>query len=41
MNDFNFPLSDIENMMPYEREVYIALLQKSQAKKAKAMNAKR
>jgi len=40
MNDFNFPLTDLENMIPYEREIYIALLQKSQAKKAQAMKNK-
>jgi len=40
MNDFSFNLTELENMIPYEREIYIALLQKSQAKKAKAMKKK-
>ena len=41
MNDFKYSLNDIENMIPFEREIYIALLQKSQKKKAQAMNTKR
>ena len=40
MNDFNFPLTELENMIPYEREIYIALLQKSQQKKAQAAKSK-
>lgn len=40
MNDFNFPLTELENMIPYEREIYIALLQKAQKKKAQAMSKK-
>jgi hypothetical protein len=40
MNDFKYSLSDIDNMIPFEREIYIALLQKSQQKKAQAMNKK-
>lgn len=40
MNDFNFSLHEIEGMIPFEREIFIALLQKSQKKKAAAMNKK-
>ncbi len=40
MNDFKYSLSEIENMIPFEREVYIALLQKSQQKKARQMASK-
>lgn len=38
MNDFGYSLREIEDMIPFEREVYIAMLQKSQQKKAQAMN---
>lgn len=27
MQHHNYSLSDLENMLPYEREVYVALLQ--------------
>jgi len=27
MTDFNYSLKEIENMMPFEREIYIAILQ--------------
>ena len=37
MNDFQYSLHEIENMIPFEREIYIALLQKSQQKKARQM----
>lgn len=37
MNDFSVALGDIENMIPFEREIYIALLQKSQKEKMKQM----
>ena len=40
MSDFNFSLKEIEDMIPFEREIYIAMLQKSQAKKEQAMNKK-
>jgi len=33
MNDFKYSLSDIENMIPFEREIYIALYQKEQQRK--------
>jgi len=26
MTDFNYSLREIENMMPFEREIYIAIL---------------
>ena len=37
MNDFNYSLKEIEDMIPFEREIYVALLQKSQKKKAQQM----
>lgn len=40
MHEFNFNLTELEAMLPYEREIYISLLQKSQAKKAQAMKKK-
>ena len=38
MNDFKYSLKEIEDMIPFEREIYIALLQKSQNKKANELN---
>jgi hypothetical protein len=40
MNDFKYSLREIENMIPFEREIYIALLQKSQKKKAQQLKNK-
>lgn len=41
MNDFKYSIEEIGNMIPFEREIYISLLQKSQNKKAQQMNKKR
>ena len=41
MNDFDFSLRELGDMVPYEREIYIALLQKAQQKKAEAMQSRR
>ena len=38
MNDFKYSLKEIEDMIPFEREIYIAMLQKSQQKKAREAN---
>ena len=40
MNDFKYSLKEIEDMIPFEREIYIAMLQKSQRKKARQMQKK-
>ena len=40
MNDFKYSLAEIENMIPFEREIYIALLQKSQRKKQQQMKSR-
>ena len=40
MNDFNVSLREIQGMMPYELEIYVALLQKSQQQKMRQMNKK-
>lgn len=34
MDDHKYSLDEIENMMPFEREIYIALLQKKLKKEA-------
>lgn len=37
MNDFGYSLREIDDMIPFEREIYIAMLQKSQKKKMQQM----
>ena len=34
MDDHHYSLNEVEDMMPFEREIYIALLQKKLKKKA-------
>jgi hypothetical protein len=34
MDDFGYSLSEIENMIPFEREIYISLLQKKLIKQS-------
>jgi hypothetical protein len=41
MNDHNYSLSEIENMIPFEREIYIALLQKKMKKQAQKVASRR
>lgn len=41
MNDFKYSLKEIGDMIPFEREIYIAMLQKSQRKKAEQIKRKR
>lgn len=44
MQVFNYSLTELENMMPWEREVYLALLEqyiKEQNDKAKQNNVRR
>jgi hypothetical protein len=37
MENHNYSLSDLENMMPWEREVYVALLMNHLKEKEQAM----
>lgn len=38
MNEFNFNLTELENMVPFEREIYIFLLMDHIEKKKKMLN---
>lgn len=40
MDDHKYSLDEIENMMPFEREIYIALLQKKLKKEAQKQKSK-
>ena len=41
MEDHHYSLHEIENMIPFEREIFIALLQKKMKKRAQQMASRR
>jgi len=41
MEDYKYSLHEIEDMIPFEREIYIALLQKKMKKQAQKASQKR
>jgi hypothetical protein len=41
MDDHHYSLTEIENMIPFEREIYIALLQKKMKKQAQQASMKK
>ncbi len=41
MDDHKYSLNEIENMIPFEREIYVAMLQKKLKKKAAQMASRR